>query len=55
MWWNFVGRTPEDIIDAARAWTAASGRFGEIHGYRGAPLAAPPLDPVRLARRPAGS
>ncbi len=50
MWWNFVGRTPDDIIEAARAW-AAGQRFGEVQGYRGAPLAAPPLDPVRLARR----
>jgi redox-sensitive bicupin YhaK (pirin superfamily) len=51
MWWNFVGRTPDDIIEAAQAW-AAGGRFGEVRGYRGAPLAAPPLDPVRLGRRP---
>jgi redox-sensitive bicupin YhaK (pirin superfamily) len=50
MWWNFVGRTPEDIIEAAQAWSAG-GRFGEVRGYRGAPLPAPPLDPVRLGRR----
>jgi quercetin 2,3-dioxygenase len=49
MWWNFVGRTPEDIIEAARAWPEGQ-RFGYVPGYRGAPLAAPPLDPVRLAR-----
>jgi quercetin 2,3-dioxygenase len=53
MWWNFVGRTPDDIIEATRAWSGG-GRFGQVHGYRGAPLAAPPLDPVRLGRRPAG-
>jgi len=46
---------PQDIIDAARAWTADSGRFGEVRGYRGAPLPAPPLDPVRLAPRPSGA
>jgi redox-sensitive bicupin YhaK (pirin superfamily) len=50
MWWNFVGRTPEDITDAARDW-AQGQRFGAVPGYRGAPLPAPPLDPVRLARR----
>jgi len=54
MWWNFVGRTPDDIIEAARAWSSG-GRFGEVHGYRGAPLPAPPLDAVRLARRASGS
>ena len=50
MWWNFVGRTPDDITAAARDW-ATGQRFGEVTGYRGAPLAAPPLDPVRLARK----
>ena len=52
MWWNFVGRTPDDIITAARDW-AQGQRFGEVHGYHGAPLPAPPLDAVRLARPPA--
>jgi len=50
MWWNFVGRTPDDIADAARDW-ARGQRFGAVPGYRGTPLPAPPLDPVRLARR----
>jgi redox-sensitive bicupin YhaK (pirin superfamily) len=50
MWWNFVGRTPDDIIEARRAWSGGQ-RFGGVRGYRGPPLAAPPLDPVRLARR----
>ena len=54
MWWNFVGRTPDDIVEAARAWSSGE-RFGEVQGYRGAPLAAPPLDAVRLARRASGS
>jgi quercetin 2,3-dioxygenase len=49
MWWNFVGRTPDEISQAARDWAGGS-RFGKIPGYRGAPLAAPPLDPVRLSR-----
>jgi quercetin 2,3-dioxygenase len=50
MWWNFVGRTPDDIATAARDW-ASGERFGAVTGYHGAPLAAPPLDPVRLARK----
>jgi redox-sensitive bicupin YhaK (pirin superfamily) len=54
MWWNFVGRTPDDIIEATQAWPGGE-RFGEVRGYRGPPLAAPPLDPVRLARRTSGS
>jgi redox-sensitive bicupin YhaK (pirin superfamily) len=47
MWWNFVGRTPDDIATAARDWSSGQ-RFGQVAGYRGAPLTAPPLDPVRL-------
>ena len=45
-----VGRTPDDIAMAARDW-ATGQRFGTVTGYHGAPLAAPPLDPVRLARK----
>jgi len=51
MWWNFVGRTPADIIDAAREWSAQGERFGRVRGYRGEPLPAPPLDAVRLTRQ----
>jgi redox-sensitive bicupin YhaK (pirin superfamily) len=54
MWWNFVGRTPDDISQAARDW-AQGARFGNVKGYRGAPLAAPPLDPERLRRSAARS
>jgi redox-sensitive bicupin YhaK (pirin superfamily) len=50
MWWNFVGRQPEDIIAAARDWAQGT-RFGQVAGYHGAPLAAPPLDAVRLSSR----
>lgn len=31
MWWNFVGRTPDDIVEAARAWSSGE-RFGEVQG-----------------------
>jgi hypothetical protein len=48
MWWNFVARTPEEIAAAVAGWQ--QGMFGEVGGYAGAPLAAPPLDISRLAR-----
>jgi quercetin 2,3-dioxygenase len=51
MWWNFVARTPEEITAAAAAWR--EGRFGTVADYDGEPLAAPPLDAIRLRRRPA--
>jgi redox-sensitive bicupin YhaK (pirin superfamily) len=49
MWWNFVARTPQEIAAAAQEW--AQGGYGEVGGYRGAPLAAPPLDVKLLMRR----
>jgi hypothetical protein len=49
MWWNFVARSAEEITRAREDWMA--GRFGEVHGYPGAPLAPPPLPPVSLKAR----
>ena len=50
MWWNFVGRTPEEIVTAARDWTQST-RFGQVSGYHGRPLPAPPVDRMSLLRR----
>jgi redox-sensitive bicupin YhaK (pirin superfamily) len=49
MWWNFVARDGEEITRAREDWVA--GRFPEVHGYPGSPLAAPPLPPVPLRPR----
>ncbi len=49
MWWNFVARTPQEIAAAAEDWRA--GRYGEVGGYAGPPLAAPPLRADLLVRR----
>jgi quercetin 2,3-dioxygenase len=51
MWWNFVGRTGEEIADYAEQWNAESARFGAVVGYDGARLEAPPLPPVPLKPR----
>ncbi|RLU89147.1 pirin [Streptomyces griseocarneus] len=50
MWWNFVGRSHEEIAQAREDWTTGS-RFGEVHGYEGARLPAPELPPVPLKPR----
>jgi redox-sensitive bicupin YhaK (pirin superfamily) len=50
MWWNFVGRSADDIVAARTAWEEGRG-FGTVQGYDGAPLAAPPLPPVPLKPR----
>ena len=49
MWWNFVARSAEEITRAREDWVAD--RFPEVHGYPGAPLAAPELPPVPLRPR----
>ncbi len=35
MWWNFVGRTHEEIVGFRDEWMAHSDRFGQVHGYVG--------------------
>lgn len=50
MWWNFIGRSSEEIVQARSDWMEGS-RFGEVHGYDGERLAAPTLPPVPLKPR----
>ncbi|MGV9249192.1 pirin family protein [Streptomyces sp. NPDC003710] len=50
MWWNFIGRTQDDIAQARADWMTGS-RFGEVKGYDGDPLPAPELPPVPLKPR----
>lgn len=58
MWWNFVGRTHEEVVAARAQWQAAVAgdpagvaRFGAVRGYDGPPLPAPDLPSVRLKPR----
>jgi redox-sensitive bicupin YhaK (pirin superfamily) len=55
MWWNFVGRTHEEIAEARADWERSrrepGGRFGTVTGYAGDPLPAPELPTVRLKAR----
>lgn len=50
MWWNYIGRSQEDIAQARAEWMNGS-RFGEVKGYDGDRLAAPELPPVPLKPR----
>jgi quercetin 2,3-dioxygenase len=49
MWWNFVGRSHEEIVRFREDWTA--GRFGPVPGYGGDPLPAPPMPTSTLKPR----
>ena len=66
MWWNFVGRSHEDVVQAREDWQAqitrdgsvvtdgqdvADGRFGVVHGDHLAPIPAPLLPTARLKPR----
>jgi quercetin 2,3-dioxygenase len=58
MWWNFVGRTTEEINAYRRQWQAEIGdgepdgtRFGKVPGYPGGPIPAPVLPNVSLKPR----
>lgn len=53
MWWNFVGRTHDEIAEFREEWQARSVRFGTVSGYEGDPqwLPAPPLPTTRLRPR----
>jgi redox-sensitive bicupin YhaK (pirin superfamily) len=67
MWWNFIGRTHEEIVDFRLAWnegpasaaspddgrpgSADGGQFGVVQGFDGDRLIAPPMPTIRLKSR----
>ena len=55
MWWNFIGRSHEEVVAAREAWEGGPERFGTVPGYVGPVdrIPAPALPGVRL--RPRGN
>jgi len=51
MWWNFVGRSHQEIADAREAWEAHDARFGTVPEANAVRIPAPPLPAVRLTPR----
>lgn len=58
MWWNFIGRSHDEILAARTEWMRdvidaedADGRFGVVRDYDGRALPAPELPTVRLKPR----
>lgn len=66
MWWNFIGRSHDEVVAARDDWMSAVGqygsdgapisgvevtRFGLVHGYPEGPIPAPSLPRVRLRTR----
>ena len=57
MWWNFVGRSHDEIVEYRQLWqdphNDSADRFGSVRGYQGsvARLPAPPMPTTRLVPR----
>ena len=66
MWWNFVGRSHEEIVGFREEWQAqitrdgavvddsqevSDGRFGVVVGDHLPPIPAPPMPNARLKER----
>jgi redox-sensitive bicupin YhaK (pirin superfamily) len=68
MWWNFIGRSHEEIVEFRRRWNDGpshvatpqgalpgadgGGQFGVVQGFDGERLMAPPMPTTRLKSRP---
>jgi hypothetical protein len=50
MWWNLVGRSHDEIVQAREDWMAGR-RFGTVQGYNGDPLPAPAMPTTPLKPR----
>jgi redox-sensitive bicupin YhaK (pirin superfamily) len=56
MWWNFIGRSHDEIVAARNEWMAglsggSTDRFGVVHGFDGDPLPAPEMPHTQLKPR----
>ena len=51
MWWNFVGRDHDEIVEAREHWEAGSERFGHVTTHGAERIPAPPMPQVRLMPR----
>jgi len=51
MWWNFIGRTHDEIVEARTEWEEADERFGQVIGPGDERIPAPVLPGVRLRPR----
>jgi redox-sensitive bicupin YhaK (pirin superfamily) len=47
LWWNFVARTQDEIVQATRDWNERR-RFGEVEGFDGPRLTAPDVSTLKL-------
>ncbi len=60
MWWNFIGRSHDEVVAQREDWngegiTWVPPRYGEVTGFDGDRLLAPPMPNVRLRARGRGN
>jgi redox-sensitive bicupin YhaK (pirin superfamily) len=56
MWWNFIGRSHEEIVEQREAWNGSGvddrpQRYGTVDDFEGDRLLAPPMPNTRLKAR----
>ena len=56
MWWNFIGRSHDEVVAQREAWNGTGlddrpERFGTVAAFDGDRLLAPPMPNVRLRPR----
>lgn len=51
MWWNFIGRTHDEVVTARTLWNAHAPRFGRVEGSEAARIPAPPMPASTLRSR----
>jgi hypothetical protein len=52
MWWNFIGRSHQEIVEFRSAWESRDQRFPPVVSRSEKVMEAPPLPTVRLKPRP---
>jgi quercetin 2,3-dioxygenase len=51
MWWNFIGRSHDEIVGFREDWMAGRGFGAPVRGYDGEPLPAPEMPMIHLKPR----
>jgi quercetin 2,3-dioxygenase len=51
MWWNFVARDHDEVVQMRADWESETPRFGVVRGYDGPRIPAPPMPITRLVPR----
>lgn len=51
MWWNFIGRSHDEILQMREDWESKQDRFGVVRDQLGGRIPAPPMPTLKLTAR----